>query len=92
MDCQRIIFQTIFNLQFPELASPIPTIATPLNTKPPHPLVFLPPHVKSHQDEQRTISPLENTIVQSHSVSPWDIQPSISNKCLSIAKGFDHYY
>ena len=58
----------------------------------PYPLVFLPLYVESHQEEQRTISPLEKTMVQLHSVSLWDIQPSKSNKCLSIAKGFDDYY
>ena len=42
MGCQRAIFQTILNLLFPKLASVIPTIATPLNTKPPTPSVFLP--------------------------------------------------
>ena len=90
--CQCMIFQTIFNPHFPKLASTIPTIATPLNMKPPYPLYFYPLYVKSHQEEQRTISPLEKTIVQSHLVSLWDIQPSKSNKCLSIAKGFDNYY
>ena len=50
------------------------------------------PYVESHQEEQRTTSSLEKTMVQLHSVSLWDIQPSKSNKCLSIAKGFDEYY
>ena len=36
--CQCMIFWTIFNLQFPKLASTIPTFTTPLNTKPPYPL------------------------------------------------------
>ena len=58
----------------------------------PYLLVFLPLYVESHQEEQRTISPLEKTMVQLRSVSLWDIQPSKSNKCLSIAKGFDDYY
>ena len=80
------------HLLFPKLASLIPTVATPLNTKPPIPLYFYPLYVKSHQDEQRTISPLEKTSVQSRSVSLRDIQLSKSNKCLSRAKGFDDYY
>ena len=67
-------------------------IAMPLNMKPPYPLYFYPPYVKSHQDEQRMISPLEKIIVQACLVSLRDIQPSKSNKCLSIAKGFDNYY
>ena len=50
------------------------------------------PYVESHQEEQRTISSLEKTMVQLRSVSLWDIQPSKSNKCLSIAKGFDDYH
>ena len=87
-----MIFQTILNLLFPKLASMIPTIATPLNTKPSTPLYFYPLYFKLHQEEQRMISPLEKAIVQSHSVSLWDIQPSKSNKCLSIAKGFNDYY
>ena len=58
----------------------------------PYPLVFLPPLCHTYQEEQRTILPLEKTMVQLHSVSLWDIQPSKSNKCLSIAKGFDDYY
>ena len=91
-ECQHVIFRTILNLLFPKLASPIPTVATPLNAKPPTPLYFYPLYVESHQEEQRTILPLEKTIVQLHSVSLWDIQPSKSNKCLSIAKGFDDYY
>ena len=37
MPCQCAIFQTILNLHFPKLASPILTVATPLNTKPPLP-------------------------------------------------------
>ena len=40
--CQRAIFQIILNLQFPKLASPILTVATPLNAKPPTPLYFYP--------------------------------------------------
>ena len=90
--CQHAIFATILNLLFPKLASPIPTVATPLNVKPPIPLYFYPLYVKSHQDEHRTILPLEKTSVQSHSVSLRDIQPSKSNKCLSRAKGFNDYY
>ena len=90
-DCQRAIFRTILNLHFPKLASPILTIATPLNTKPLTPLYLYPLYVQSHQEEQRTILPLEKTMVQLCSVSLWDIQPSKSNKCLSIAKGFDNY-
>ena len=91
--CQHMIFQTILNLQFSQIGkrnshdhyasqreNPLP------------PLYFYPSYVKSHQDEQRTISPLEETSVQSHSVSLWDIQPSKSSKCLSIAKGFNDYY
>ena len=62
--CQCAIFQTNFNFQFLELASAIPTIATPLNVKPPIPFVFLPPYVNSHQQEQRIILPLEKTMVQ----------------------------
>ena len=58
----------------------------------PYPLVFLPLYVESHQEEQRTISPLEKTMVQLRSVPLRDIPPSKSNKCLSIAKGFDDYY
>ena len=42
LPCQRMIFRTILNLQFPELASTIPTITTPLYVKPPIPFVFLP--------------------------------------------------
>ena len=60
--------------------------------KTPYPLVFLPLYDESHQEEQRTISPLEKTMVQLHLVSLWGIQLSKSNKCLSIAKGFDDYY
>ena len=90
--CQRAIFRTILNLLFPKLASTIPTIAMPLNMKPPTSLYFYPSYVKSHQDKQRMTSPLEKTMVQLRSVSLWDIQPSKSNKCLSIAKGFDDYY
>ena len=90
--CQRTIFQTILNLHFPKLASLILMVATPLNAKPLTPLYFYPLYVKSHQEEQRTISPLEKTMVQLRSVSLWDIQLSKSNKCLSIAKGFDDYY
>ena len=71
--CQCAIFHTILNLQFPKLASTVPTLTTPLNTKPLYPLVFLPLYVKSHQEEQRTISPLDKTIVQLHLVSLWDI-------------------
>ena len=37
--------------------------------KTPYPLVFLPLYVESHQEEQRTISPLEKTMVQLRSVS-----------------------
>ena len=81
--CQCAIFQTILNLQFPELASPTPTIATLLNAKPPTPLYFYPLYVKSHQDEQKKILPLEKTMVQLHSVSPRDIQPSIPTSALA---------
>ena len=41
--CQHVIFQSVLNLLFPKLASTIPTIATPLNVKPPTPLYFYPP-------------------------------------------------
>ena len=90
--CQRAIFQTILNLLFPKLASMIPMTAMPLNMKPPTPLYFYPLYVESHQEEQRMIFSLEKTIVQLCSVPLWDIQPSKSNKCLSIAKGFNDYY
>ena len=82
-DCQHVIFEVILNLLFPKLASPIPTIATPLNAKPPILLYFYPLYVKSHQDEQRTISPLEKTSVQLCLVSLWDIQPSIQTSALA---------
>ena len=88
--CQRAIFQTILNLSFSKLTSPILTVAMPLNAKPLTPLYFYPLYVKSHQEEQRTISPLEKTMVQLRLVSLWDIQPSKSNKCLSIVKGFNN--
>ena len=90
--CQHAIFRTILNLLFLKLASAIPTIAMPLNAKPPTPLYFYPLYVKPHQEEQRTTSPLEKTMVQLRPVSLWDIQPSKSNKCLSIAKGFNDCY
>ena len=45
-------FKLFLNLQFPKLASTIPTIATPLNAKPPTPLYFYPLYIESHQEEQ----------------------------------------
>ena len=85
-------FSKHFKPSFSKLASSISTITTPFNAKLPTPLYFYPLYVESHQEEQRTISPLEKTMVQLRLVSLWDIQPSKSNKCLSIAKGFDDYY
>ena len=43
--CQCVIFQTFFNLQFLELASPIPTTVTPLNMKSLYPLYSYPLYV-----------------------------------------------
>ena len=54
--CQRAIFRTILNLHFPKLASSILTVATPLNAKPPYPLVFLPlitNHTKKNKERYR---------------------------------------
>ena len=41
-ECQRVIFQTLLNLHFSRLASPILMVTTPLNAKPPTPLYFYP--------------------------------------------------
>ena len=54
--CQRAIFRTILNLHFPKLASPILTVATPLNAKPPTPLYFYPfmlNHTKKNKERYR---------------------------------------
>ena len=54
--CQRAIFRTILNLHFPKLASPILTVATPLNAKPLTPLyfyLFMSNHTKKNKEQYR---------------------------------------
>ena len=55
-ECQCANFLTILNLHFPKLASPILTVATPLNVKPLTPLYFYPfmsNHTKKNKERYR---------------------------------------